>query len=178
MMKKFVFSLILVAVLTMGCGIFQPSSRITLESIWSPTHPPINETHIFHGEINRHGRAVGFHSRPWGHDPVDAGVLKIKSGPNQVGVYTAWVWIKNKIKTHFSSFFPDKMSRKDVLKAILHAFHNKKIRKGNKFEGPSGHGFTIQGYLLKNGKINTAYPLYNNSGQHFIPSSLSDNKNL
>ena len=39
---------------------------------WTGTSPPINETHLFEGEINRRGQPVGFHSRPGGKDPENA----------------------------------------------------------------------------------------------------------
>lgn len=161
MIKKFVFILIIVTVLALGGGIFQPLSGDTTESKWSNTTPSINKTHVFHGELNSKGKPVGFHSRPGGKDPVDAGVIRIIDNPNRAGVYTAAVWIRKTNKTKFSSFFPDKMSREEVLEAILHAYKNT-IKKGSQFRGPSGPGpnaFTIEGYL-SNGNINTAYPIY------------------
>lgn len=130
---------------------------------WSLTTPPVNETHIFEGEINRGGKAVGFHSRPGGRDPANARVCAVTDGPNRRGVYSAQVeirkpggpWLRKR-----STFFPDDMNRAEVIQAILHAYHNRSREDGPKFSGPSGKGFTIEGYLLPDARINTAFPLY------------------
>jgi len=45
-----------------------------------------------------------------------------------------------------------------VIAAILAAFRHGQ-RRGERFRGPSGHGFTVEGYF-QNGRINTAYPIY------------------
>ncbi len=137
---------------------------LAARSEWSHTKPQINLTHIFEGEINRKGRPVGFHSRPGGRNPKTAQVVKIISPPNKAGVYTAkvkiWDGREHKWKTKFSSFFPDKMCRKEVIKAILHAYKHRKHPKRQPWLGPSGKGFMIQGYLNRRGNINTAFPIY------------------
>jgi hypothetical protein len=137
---------------------------------WSDTQPRINLTHIFYGEINRSGAPVGFHSRPGGIDPlIDgnpvAGLINILDKPNDAGIYTAKVWIRAKNKTKMSSIYPDNMSKDEVIQAILNAFKNKTFFKGGKFRGPSGKGFTIEGYTLGN-DINTGYPIYVKSGKN------------
>lgn len=80
--------------------------------LWSKTQPQINLTHIFKGEINRHGKPTGFHSRPGGADPEGARIKKIMSRPNAAGVYTARVEIwdarQRLWKEKFSSFSPIK----------------------------------------------------------------------
>lgn len=53
---------------------------------------------------------------------------------------------------------PLRMQRTEVLKAVLNAFEHAP-GGGEKFRGPSGTGFTIEGYF-QNGRINTAYPIY------------------
>jgi hypothetical protein len=58
-----------------------------------------------------------------------------------------------------STFYPDALSRQEVLQAILHAFRERTGSGGEKFRGPSGHGFTIEGYF-QNGRINTAHPIF------------------
>lgn len=125
---------------------------------WSDTDPAVNLAHVFEGEINRRGKPVGFHSRPGGTDPAGARVVRRVSGPNALGVYIAEVAIRNRRKT--STFFPDSMSRDEVVAAILHAWEERRDLGGDKFQGPSGEGFTIEGYTLDGGGINTAYPLY------------------
>lgn len=129
---------------------------------WSDTRPAVNLWHIFEGEINRKGKPVGFHSRPNGLNPANARVLKIKSKPNRAGVYTATIEIKDGDRwlSKFSSFFPDNMSQKQVLEAVLHAYRNSKNPNAQPWRGPSGHQFQIEGYTLSKGDINTAFPIY------------------
>jgi hypothetical protein len=132
-------------------------------TVWSATSPAINETHLFKGYVNRKGDPVGFHSRPGGRDPGKARIVAIAEGPNKVGVYTAQVEIRGSGRhwlSKQSTFFPDNMTRKEVIQAVLHAYHHATSRNAVKFNGPSGKGFTIQGYLLQDGKINTAFPVY------------------
>jgi hypothetical protein len=126
--------------------------------VWSDTRPAINLTHIFAGEINRRGRPVGFHSRPGGIDPKGSGVVRLVDRPNRTGIYTAVAWIGRRGQTKFSSFYPDRLARPMVIEAILSAFRRGQ-RRGERFRGPSGHGFTIEGYV-QNGRITTAYPVY------------------
>lgn len=131
-------------------------------SHWSNTSPKINQWHVFEGEINRKDKPVGFHSRPGGRDPANAKIVSIKSGPNNAGVYTATIAIKDgqQWKEKFSSFFPDSMSVDDVNAAILHAYKNSKNPSKQPWSGPSGLGFEIQGYTASNGDINTAFPVF------------------
>lgn len=126
--------------------------------------PDINLTHIFDGEINRRGKPVGFHARPFGVDPQNARVVKVMGRPNRQGVYTARVEIfdrqTNLWKEKFSSFFPDNMDEVKVRSAIGHAYSNRHANKKQPWQGPSGHGFEVQGYLDRDGRINTAFPIY------------------
>lgn len=134
-------------------------SRQTSED-WSRTSPPVNMTHIFEGEINRRGKPVGFHSRPGGQDPENARVTRIVERPNRAGVYTAEVEIRSNSGwlAKRSTLYPDRMDRAAVIQAVLNAFRNRE-GNGEKFRGPSGQGFTIEGYF-QGGRINTAYPIY------------------
>jgi|WetSurMetagenome_2_1015567.scaffolds.fasta_scaffold00923_8 hypothetical protein len=132
-------------------------------TVWSTTSPAINETHLFEGYVNRKGDPVGFHSRPGGRDPRNARVAAITDPPNMAGVYTARVEVRTsggRWLSKQSTFFPDSMTRKEVIQAVLNAYQHGKSRKSVKFSGPSGKGFTIEGYLLDDGKINTAFPVY------------------
>jgi hypothetical protein len=130
---------------------------------WSDTRPAINQVHLFEGEINRRGKPVGFHARPGGEDPPGARVTRIVDGPNRAGVYVADVEIRNRaghwLKKR-STFYPDRLSREEVLAAVLHAWNERDEESGNLFRGPSGEGFTIEGRTLDDGAINTAYPLF------------------
>jgi hypothetical protein len=144
--------------------VLYPGSSMACGKRWTQTHPPINLAHIFHGEINRSGRPVGFHSRPVGQDPSHARVVQRLDGPNAEGVYVARVAIREPGSETWleknSSIFPDSMTPQDVIQAILHAFHKGETDDRSKFRGPSGRGFTIEGWTLRDGKINTAYPIY------------------
>lgn len=140
---------------------------------WSDTNPAINLTHIFEGEINKRGKPVGFHVRFRGKDPERAQLISVISGPNAKGVYTGKAEIYDekeglwKVK-NFSSFFPDHLTRAEIQKLILLAFQNGRVNKKGRWQGKSGLGFTIQGWLCPkggrpdcpDGAINTAYPLY------------------
>lgn len=134
------------------------------EKVWTKTSPAINVTHIFKGEINRRGKPTGLHAKFNNKLPKSSKIIRIKGKPNAAGVYTADVAINDpksdEWKRKFSSMFPDKLSAKEVLTAILHAYKNREPNKKRPWRGPSGHGFTIEGYLLKDGRINTAYPIY------------------
>ncbi len=126
--------------------------------VWSHTAPAINLTHVFAGEINRRGRPVGYHARPGGRDPRDSGVARVIGRPDRAGVYTAQVWIGRRSRTKFSTFFPDRLTQGQVIASVLNAFR-KGRRRGESFRGPSGLGFTIEGYF-QNGRIHSAYPIY------------------
>jgi len=130
-------------------------------SKWSNTSPEINLHHIFEGEINKRNKPVGYHSRPGGVDADGAKIVRIRDKPNSVGVYTATIAVRdgNQWKEKFSSFFPDSMSVDDVTEAVLSAYKNSS-KDGPKWQGPSGHGFDIQGFTTNQGGINTAFPLY------------------
>ncbi|HEY0554931.1 MAG TPA: EndoU domain-containing protein [Thermoanaerobaculia bacterium] len=131
---------------------------------WSRTSPPVNVTHIFEGEINRRGKPTGFHSRPGGHDPANARLVRIVDRPNRAGVYNAEVEIRSEFLSGSawlakrSTVYPDRMDRAAVIQAVLNAFQHRS-GNGELFRGPSGAGFTIEGYY-QNGRINTAYPIY------------------
>ena len=129
---------------------------------WSDTDPNINQWHVFEGEINRSGKPVGFHSRPGGKDPANARIVSIRDQPNNAGVYTATIEVRdgNQWKSKFSSFFPDSFSREEVIDAVLNAYSNSRDKNAQPFEGPSGKGFTIQGYTSGRGGINTAFPVF------------------
>jgi hypothetical protein len=136
---------------------------------WSATSPRVNQTHIFQGGVNRRGKAIGFHSRPGGHDPEHAHVVRVLRSPNDLGVYEALVAIDDGeagmggVRKR-STFYPDRLEPAAVVAAILNAYAHREAGdagdRGERFRGPSGLGFTIEGYLLDDGSINTAYPIY------------------
>lgn len=129
---------------------------------WSDTSPNINLLHVFEGEINRKGKPTGFHSRPGGQNPSNARVTSVKDQPNRYGVYTANIEVRdgNQWKSKFSSFFPDDLSRDEVIDVILHAYNNSNNKSSQPWEGPSGAGYRVQGYTTGQGGINTAFPIF------------------
>jgi hypothetical protein len=141
-----------------------PAPEVDLgDGEWSNTRPAVNLEHIFQGQVNKRGKPVGFHSRPGGEDPSGARVVRIVEGPNRAGVYIADVEIRNgsgRWLKKRSTFYPDRLSREEVVAAILHAWNQRERGRSNPFHGPSGEGFEIEGRPLDRGDINTAYPLF------------------
>lgn len=158
-MYKTFFQALLIAALVLLAPL-----AIAKEKIWSETQPALNLTHIFQGEINRKGKPTGLHAKFDGKLAEGAKIKKVRGKPNKVGVYTAIVAIKDprngEWKEKFSSMFPDDMTPKEVVKAILHAYKNREKGKDKPWRGPSGHGFPIEGYTFRDGRINTAFPIY------------------
>ncbi len=155
-MKLRAFVPVLLLLLLAVGGVFARSPQSL-----SRTSPPINLTHIFEGEINKRGKPVGYHSRPGGKDPANARVTRVIDRPNRAGVYTAEVEIRSGSRwlSKRSTFYPDRMNRDAVVQAILNAYKNRAAGSSEKFRGPSGRGFTIEGYY-QNGRINTAHPIF------------------
>lgn len=147
------------------------SAAPLLAKAWSQTRPAVNETHVFEGEVNRRGKPVGFHSRPGGRDPRGARVVRVVEGPNRAGVYVAMVEIRDPDGGRWlgkrSTLFPDDWTRGEVLAAIVNAWEHRTTGSSEHFRGPSGRGFTIEGYLLSDGtgRINTAYPIFQAGGR-------------
>ncbi|HBR95822.1 MAG TPA: hypothetical protein DD979_00375 [Gammaproteobacteria bacterium] len=155
------FATVLLLLSVAACN---PGSALTSSEKWSDTQPAINLEHVFFGEINKRGRPTGYHARPGGKDPQHARVARIVSKANPAGVYTARIEVYDKDQQQwrekFSSMFPDTLSREDVIQAITHAYHKRDKSKNQPWSGPSGLGFPIQGYVLNDGRINTAFPVY------------------
>lgn len=126
----------------------------------------INEKHIFEGEINRRGLAVGYHHRANGRDVRNARLVRMVSAANAQGVYVAKVEIRNSngqwvSKSANSSFFPDRWSRSQVISEIRGAFANSANPAAEPWQGTSPSGVRISGYYNRNtNTINTAYPIY------------------
>ena len=151
------------AVYYLAPGMFGERQPVAVPTSDRGTGPAINVEHIFEGQINRRGKPVGFHSRPGGEDPEGARMVRRVSGPNGAGVYIAEVEIRSgsdRWLRKTSTFYPDRLSRDEVVAAILHAWEDRRDLGGGKFQGDSREGFTIEGYTLDDGGINTAYPLY------------------
>ncbi|MFJ7853946.1 T7SS effector LXG polymorphic toxin [Peribacillus frigoritolerans] len=113
--------------------------------------------HVYHGEINRRGKAVGYH-----HESMMGGkiVPGSETRPDRNGVYRAKVVIDGVEKRAKSSFFPKEWDRVQVLKAIDEAFKNKTQIGENKYSGLTSSGLQIDMYLKTDGSVATAYPIY------------------
>ena len=113
--------------------------------------------HVYHGEINRRGKAVGYH-----HESMMGGkiVPGAEKKPDKNGVYMAKVEIDGVKKIADSSFFPKEWNRAEVLKAINEAYQSKEQIASNKYRGITSSGIKVEMYLNKDGSIATAYPLY------------------
>ena len=118
--------------------------------------------HIFEGDINRKGRAGGYH-----YDMVEGtsgSIIESTKGPvlNDAGIYEAKVEVNGtpkKANGGKSTFFPDHMSPQEVVDAINEAYSNKVLMEGSRYIGTSQNGISIEIILNSEGKIITAYPL-------------------
>ncbi|MFK8881687.1 T7SS effector LXG polymorphic toxin [Bacillus velezensis] len=113
--------------------------------------------HIYHGEVNKRGKAVGYH-----HESMMGGKIipDTEKKPDKNGVYMTKVEVGSVKKIADSSFFPREWNRADVLKAIDEAYHTRKQVRSNKYRGITSTGIKIEMYLNSDGTIATAYPLY------------------
>ena len=121
-----------------------------------------SKIHIFEGDINKKGRAGGYH-----YDMVEGtsgNIIEGTKGPalNDAGIYEAKVEVNGTLKKANggkSTFFPDHMSPQEVVDAINEAYSNKVLMEGSRYIGTSQNGISIEIILNSEGKIITAYPL-------------------
>ncbi|EMO7190246.1 TPA: EndoU domain-containing protein [Pluralibacter gergoviae] len=125
----------------------------------------VNTKHIFHGEINRRGRAVGFHHEGSIGHQGKARVTQVTTPANSHGVYkgkveifdnTSGQWIQ---KGPESTFFPKSWNRQQVISETREAYSKGTVLPNGKWEGISPSGVKIGGYLDSDGNINTAFPI-------------------
>ncbi|HBQ98893.1 MAG TPA: hypothetical protein DD761_10320 [Cyanobacteria bacterium UBA11691] len=148
-------------------------------SHWSATNPPVSQTHIFCGEWDsRRGRPKGFHSQPNGISPRTVANFQITQRANAQGIYGAtWGYAGQAGRTKFSTMFPDRCTQQEVLNSILYAAAHRQSCPGSAPDwawcgrsapaaaaqgycnGDDNNVFTIAGASLRNGNINTAFPL-------------------
>ncbi|MCG8433595.1 MAG: EndoU domain-containing protein [Gammaproteobacteria bacterium] len=127
-------------------------------------NPYINQRHIFCGDINAGGNAVGFHSRPNGDNPtaaIDGGdpqtaaqlngpVATIIATNNQLRLYRytgGTVQILNLATGGFvnktsnggaSTFYPNRCTQAQVITSIVYAYNHKAHNGGADYTGLSG----------------------------------------
>lgn len=115
--------------------------------------------HIFEGEINDYGKAVGYH-----YERIENTGGRVipgtKTSPNQYGVYKANVSVNGIVKTTRSTFFPQEWTPQQVVNSVNEAYANRSFVAGsfNKFSGKASNGMSISMFLNKNGKIVSAFP--------------------
>ena len=120
-------------------------------------------SHIFEGDINRKGRAGGYH-----YDMVEGTSGSIIEGTkspalNDAGVYEAKVEVNGILKKANggkSTFFPDHMSPQEVVDTINETYETRVFdtNSRNKYEGISKNGMKITMYLDSEKKIISAFP--------------------
>ena len=134
--------------------------------------PPVELRHIFQGEINRRGKAVGFHSRPGGvNPPTISGTSDprpVRGHPGLYNLFRFQITQDGRTETKgISTLYPDKCSAADVVAAIRHAFNTGQSH-GPQFRGMSGptctdndgQEFPITGFTGGRGelRIRTGFP--------------------
>lgn len=119
--------------------------------------------HILTGELTKEGEAKGWHYEPTGEAQKGTYVLEPTRSPvDEHGVYAANVMIEGVKKGPRSSFFPAHWSPQEVEQAVKEAYLNKtaeKYRPGI-YQGTTNRGIKVEMRLLKDGSIQSAYPVY------------------
>ncbi|RAT97400.1 polymorphic toxin-type HINT domain-containing protein [Brevibacillus sp. Leaf182] len=129
---------------------------------------PNARRHILEGEINEKGKAVGWHHEPSSRTNR---IVGSQTNPDSHGVYDGVVDIFNGTsyvrKEQTSSFFPKHWSADDVMTAIYEVYVDAipSIKPSGtefirKWEGRHSSGIKIEMWLDKDGRITTAYPIY------------------
>lgn len=118
--------------------------------------------HIFEGELNKRGQAVGFH---YDGLPTKKGkvIENTETKPDEHGVYEAKVEVdgmKKQSNQGKSSFFPKEKNAQEVVDDINDAYENKTHIRGNTYEGITSEGIVIHMYLNNQDKIISAFPIY------------------
>lgn len=119
--------------------------------------------HIFEGQINSKGEAVGYHYDQIENTPGSI-VSGTKSSKDSHGVYKGKVTVLGTDKTGnqgYSTFYPDDMSPQQVVDGIYQAYKKRVYKTGNIYYGYSDDGIKITMYLNDSNKIISAFPDYN-----------------
>ncbi|GHU44338.1 hypothetical protein FACS1894193_12610 [Bacilli bacterium] len=118
--------------------------------------------HILGGEVNKKGKAVGYHTENNFHDGLDVKLSNV-TAPDEFDVYKANVTINGTLKTGESTLFPKEWSNQKIIDEINIAYENKipdpKNNRTDRFVGTASNGMDIK-FQIKNGKISSAYPEY------------------
>jgi hypothetical protein len=187
MTQLFKVSRLFAALAVALCATFVIDARPAMAQVACPVGnivnaglPTINGDHVFCGEIS--GNVKGFHSRPGGINPANAGIANVvvTAAPNAMGIYNI-SFDKNGHHKTISTMFPDSCTQQEVENSILYAEANRVTcpigaqgwascgmnrpdpvlpTQGPYCEGDDDtNRFYVQFGLLGNGTINTAFPL-------------------
>ena len=118
--------------------------------------------HIFEGEINRRGNAVGFHYENY---PTTRGevIPGTKTNPNNFGVYKGKVKVDGVEKVTYggnSTFFPENFTHQQVIDTINEAYVKRVASINDMYIGESSSGIKVKMYLDIDEKITSAFPKY------------------
>ncbi|MBX3639349.1 MAG: EndoU domain-containing protein [Nitrosomonas sp.] len=142
----------------------------------------MNQKHLFCGEWDRN-RPKGFHSRPGGVNPATVAGFVIQDKASAAGIYTGrWSYQGHPGRNKFSTLFPDSCSVEQVLNSIAYAAGHQYtcpagapdwtlcgfnqpdtgtgVAEDGKYCSVNNQRFTIGFAPPKNGRINTAFPLF------------------
>ncbi|GHU44345.1 hypothetical protein FACS1894193_12630 [Bacilli bacterium] len=119
--------------------------------------------HILGGEVNKKGKAVGYHTENNLHDDLDVKLSNV-TAPDEFDVYKANVTINGTTKNSYSTFFPKEWSNQKIIDEINYAYGNMELSKRpGVYKGTASNGMEIE-IQIKNGKIDSAYPFDKNPG--------------
>ena len=123
--------------------------------------------HIFEGEVNSRGKAVGYH-----YEGIENSAGSIVNGtrttPSANGIYEGQVSVNGIPKTANggkSTFFPENMTPQQVVDCINEAYDNKtlvfsapKSGMNSTYQGTTAGGIDVTMYINDDGKIVSAFP--------------------
>lgn len=118
--------------------------------------------HVLKGEINKSGKAVGYHYEGFS-DSQGCVISGTRMSANQYGVYQAKVQVNGINKTAndgYSSFFPVTMTPQQIIDATNQAYGNRVYVQGNTYIGVANNGMEIVMYLDASNKIISFFPTY------------------
>ena len=114
--------------------------------------------HIFEGDVTKKGKATGYHSEVITNNSE---VVRVTKQADKYGVYEAKVSVNGVEKGGVSTMYPKDWSPQQIMNEVQHAYENMELYKGtNIFRGEASNGMKIE-MRIKNGKIESAYPVYN-----------------
>ena len=119
--------------------------------------------HIFEGQINRRGNAVGYHYEGI-EDTAGKVIPNTEIQLNDFGVYKAKVEVNGILKNGnggYSTLFPKDMNPQVVIDAINEAYKCKIHIEGtrNTYIGIANNGLEIEMFIDKAGKVISAFPM-------------------